>query len=75
MARELSRSENVNKLHRCVKSASENLTMRSGINALEDVESDLDGALKAVRALIEADRKERLVERANWAGQKMWDEK
>jgi len=50
---------NTNKLHRCIESARNNLTLRSGLNALQDVESDLEGALKAVRGLIKDQLKAR----------------
>ena len=45
---------NTNTLNRCVKSAAETLATRSNcsLNVLEDIESDLEDALKAVRGLI-----------------------
>jgi hypothetical protein len=55
---------NVNNLHRCIKSALNNLVTRGIADnpvVLEDIQSDLEGALKAVKELIAITLKEREV--------------
>jgi hypothetical protein len=44
----------LSQLGRCIKSAADNFNNRmpSALYVLEDIESDLEGALKAVKALI-----------------------
>ena len=50
-----------NQLNRCLKSALDSYNNRSitSLNVLQDIESDLEGALKAVKALIATETAER----------------
>jgi len=59
----MSWTDNIKKLARCLNSASVNFKNRSmtSLGALQDVESDLEGALKAVKELIAITLKEREV--------------
>ena len=52
----------MNQLGRCIQSAAENFKLRAfpgNLTALEDLESDLKGALKAVEELINDELKAR----------------
>ena len=56
-------TDHIKGLSRCINSASANFNNRSmtSLGALQDIESDLEGALRAVKGLIAITLKEREV--------------